>query len=122
MSKPLINLALSLSALLAAVASFWRMPMRADFLARRPDGFGAVLCAHPVIDLRHLLLLIAGPGRHARTADVSARCLRPQAVHPRGFVPRSLARAGQVPARVRSTTAFGLFDATRERGMGHPAG
>lgn len=120
MPKPLINLALALSALFAAVASFWRMPMRAGFLARRSGCLVAAPCAHPVIDLCRLL--IAGSGLRARAAEVSARGVQSQAVHPRGFAPWSLVHAGHVPARTRSTTAFGLFDATRERGMGHPAG
>lgn len=120
MSKPLINQAIGLFALLCAAAVFWRPPVYAGFLARALRGPTARLSARSGDALLHLL--IAGLGLHARAAVVSARGRWPQVDHYRGHALRPLARTERRSARACSTTAFGLFDATRERGMGHPAG
>lgn len=123
MSKSLINLPVALCALLSAVASFWRFLAYAGFMARRVGGAVPGLRLRPANVLGALRLpLIAGPGLPARAADVSVGSRGLSAVHPRSRVLRSLACAEHVFAHARSTTAFGLFDATRERGMGHPAG
>lgn len=123
MSKSLINLPGALYALLSAVASFWRCLVPAGFMARRVGGAVPVLRIRTANALHALRLpLIAGPGLHARAADVSVGSLGLPAVHLRSRALRPLACAKHVFAQARSTTAFGLFDATRERGMGHPAG
>jgi hypothetical protein len=112
MSKSLITLASWLFALLSAVAILWRGSVHAGFLALAFPGPTAASRARPAHALCLLIPTpIFGRGLRAPGVHVSARGLWPQAEHLRSRVPRTC-----------STTAFGLFDATRERGMGHPAG
>lgn len=112
MSKPLINLASWLFALLSAVAVLWRSSARAGFPALALGGRTVLLPAGSGRASRlPTPTLHACRGFHAAAAHVSAQGLWPRAEHFRGRVPRTC-----------STTAFGLFDATRQRGMGHPAG
>ena len=112
MSKPLINLASGLFALLSAAALLWRFSTRAGFPALALGGLkvASPACFTALAPAR-MPIRFAGPGLRARAAHVSTRGRWPRAEHIRGHVPRTC-----------STTAFGLFDATRERGMGHPAG
>jgi hypothetical protein len=112
MSKALINLASWLFALVSAAAVLWRFSSCAGFPAL---AFGGQKASSPTrfsaAARVRMPTLFAGSGLCARAAHASAQGPRPRAEHLRSRAPRTC-----------STTAFGLFDATRERGMGHPAG
>lgn len=123
MPKSLITLAGWLSAWPALLTVFRRLAMP------------AVLPALPASAFRHAnprllpapLRAASSPIPHALAATAgaclrSARGMPPWANPVRGASPGHRARPDLPPGRACSTTAFGLFDATRERGMGHPAG
>lgn len=123
MLKPLINLICFLLSRISAVALRHAFPAGVSFpalfnLVPIPARVGQTSVA-PVL-LRTPLLRSPGvaPGLHLR----SAAGLWPVAQPFRALRPERAARVGLPPGRACSTTAFGLFDATRERGMGHPAG
>lgn len=123
MPKSLINLTLWFRALVAALSVF-RRSRRADgslTLPAAPQSQGRNAHA-PALTCVLNTLFPAGGALGAAPASAFARGLVPQACPPRGATPRGRARPGLAPGRAGSTTAFGLFDATRERGMGHPAG
>ena len=122
MLKPLINLICFLLSRISAGAFRHAFPAGVSFpalfnLVPIPARVGQTSVA-PVL-LRTLLRSPAlAPGLRLRSAAghwPAARSLR-------AACPERAARVGLPPGRACSTTAFGLFDATRERGMGHPAG
>ena len=123
MLKPLINLICVLLSRISAGAFRHAFPAGVSFpalfhLAPTPARVGLASAA-PVL-LRTPLLRSPAfvPGLPQRSAAGHW-----PATHPlRAACPERAARVGLPPGRACSTTAFGLFDATRERGMGHPAG
>lgn len=123
MAKPLINLALWFRALSAALSVFWR-GARADGSLTHPAVRFSLFrhAADAALTPAISTLSRAGGADRAAPAFTFARGRWPWADLLRGATPRRSTRPGQCLDRVGSTTAFGLFDATRERGMGHPAG
>ena len=123
MLKPLINLICCLLSRISAVALRHAFPAGVSFpalfnLVPIPARVGQTSVAPVLLRTPLLRSPALAPGLHLR----SVAGHWPAARSFRAACPERAARVGLPPGRACSTTAFGLFDATRERGMGHPAG
>lgn len=123
MLKPLINLICFLLSRISAGAFRQAFPAGVSFpalfgLAPTPARVGLASAAPVLLRTPHLRSPAFVSGLPQRSAVGHWPATQPL----RAVCPERAARVGLPPGRACSTTAFGLFDATRERGMGHPAG
>jgi hypothetical protein len=121
--KPLINLICSLLSRISAGVFRQVFPAGVSFpalcvVAPTRARVGLTSVAPVLLRTPFLRSPAFAPGLRSR----SAAGLGPATQPLRALCPERAARVGLPPGRACSTTAFGLFDATRERGMGHPAG